>query len=144
MSDLFLIAHKVRSAPAFDIATRLPCPLCQAYESVTGAWCEPERQQADCDECDQLGFWWIISTSGHRAYPWHYWPWDELACDSRICTYEFDPIPIQFGQMPEGLVDHYIATAEPHPAGDPSAPSLAERLGLTKARAPTTPLVRRL
>lgn len=131
MSDLFLIAHKVRGEPAFDIASRLPCPLCQAYESVTGAWCEPERAQADCDECDRLGFWWIIPTSGHRAYPYNW------------AYYEFESLLPPGNEMPPDLPDHYIATARPSDASA-SAPSLAERLGLTRVRAPTTPLVRRL
>lgn len=44
-SELFLIAHKVRGEPAFDIATRV----------LIG---------------EEEG--WIIPTSGHRAYPyWH-------------------------------------------------------------------------
>ena len=42
MSDLYLILHKVRGEPAFDIATRLQI-------------------------ADEEG--WIIPTSGHRAYP---------------------------------------------------------------------------
>lgn len=44
MNELYLIAHKVRGEPAFDIAQRL----------LIG---------------DEKG--WIIPTSGHRAYP--YW-----------------------------------------------------------------------
>ena len=47
MSDLYLILHRVRGAPALDIASR-------------------------CDEMgtpDDPGPWWIIPTSGHRAYP---------------------------------------------------------------------------
>lgn len=44
MTELFLIAHKVRGEPAFDVAERLQIG-------------------------DELG--WIIPTSGHRAYP--YW-----------------------------------------------------------------------
>ena len=47
MSELYLIAHKVRGQPAFDIAERMP----------------------ELDEGDELG--WIIPTSGHRAHP--YW-----------------------------------------------------------------------
>lgn len=59
-----MIAHVVRGEPAFDVATRFRCPVC-----------EPIRQGLDhsspnCDECDN-GYWWIIPTSGHRAYP--YW-----------------------------------------------------------------------
>ena len=44
MNDLFLIAHKVRGEPAFDVAQRLQIG-------------------------DEEG--WIIPTSGHRAYPWY-------------------------------------------------------------------------
>lgn len=52
----FLIAHKVRGEPAFDIAIKMDCPECTA----------------GCPECDGLGYWWIIPTSGHRAHPyWH-------------------------------------------------------------------------
>ena len=48
MTELFLIAHKVRGEPAFDIAERMP----------------------ELDEGDELA--WIIPTSGHRAHPfWH-------------------------------------------------------------------------
>lgn len=49
--ELFLILHKVRGAPAFDIAIR-------------------------CDDMgtpEDPGPWWIIPTSGHRAYPYIYW-----------------------------------------------------------------------
>jgi hypothetical protein len=31
----------------------MECPLCSE----------------GCPECDHLGYWWIIPTSGHRAYP---------------------------------------------------------------------------
>ena len=51
MSDPYLILHKVRGQPAFDIAERLDL--------------DGERI-------------WIIPTSGHRAYPVHYWNLDDL------------------------------------------------------------------
>ena len=44
MSELFLILHKVRGEPAFDVAQKI----------MIG---------------DEEG--WIIPTSGHRAYPYH-------------------------------------------------------------------------
>ena len=53
MSDfdrLYLILHKVRGEPAFDVALRSKEML-----AVTG------------DE-------WIIPTSGHTAHPFKYWP----------------------------------------------------------------------
>ena len=60
---IFLIAHKVRGEPAFDIAEQMPVG-------------------------DEI--WWIIPTSGHRAYPfWH-----------RVLE---DQMP----EMPEGVPDHY-------------------------------------
>lgn len=51
MSELYLIAHKVRGEPAFDIAIQL---------DTEGTSTDPAP-------------WWIIPTSGHRARPyWHY------------------------------------------------------------------------
>jgi hypothetical protein len=67
---LFLIAHKVRGAPAFDIAER---------------W--PEGTPSD------PGPWWIVPTSGRRAYPW-------AASEIVDVTAEMPP-------MPDGLPDHY-------------------------------------
>lgn len=114
MTDLYLIAHKVHGAPAFDIAHRLPCPECSGM---------------GCLECDDLGYWWIVPTSGHRAYPYHYWPWDELACDSRRSLHEFTPVPIQFGSMPPNLPDHYTSVTSP----TIKPPSLLDRLNLRPA-----------
>jgi hypothetical protein len=53
MSELYLILHKVRGEPAFDIAQRM-----------------------DVDGDDEP--WWIIPTSGHRAYPIKYWVFEAL------------------------------------------------------------------
>lgn len=52
MSDTYLILHKVRGEPAFDIAERVTI--------------------ADEDA-------WIISTSGWRAYPLRWWLVEDLA-----------------------------------------------------------------
>jgi hypothetical protein len=94
MSELYLICHKVRGEPAFDIAERMICPECD----LTG-----------CSECDHLGYWWIIPTSGHRAYPW----WSEVL----VCPiYSIDPPP-----MPPDLPDHYRPKAEPKRTIDISA-----------------------
>jgi len=51
-TKLYLIAHKVRGEPAFDIAHQLQIG-------------------------EELG--WIIPTSGHRAYPYAEWPLNDLA-----------------------------------------------------------------
>lgn len=53
-SELYLILHKVRGEPAFDIATKLQIG-------------------------DEEG--WIIPTSGHRAYPWFHQPLHEIVQD---------------------------------------------------------------
>lgn len=70
ISNLYLIAHKVRGETALDIA-------------------EP-MEMAD-------GTWWIIPTSGHRAYP--YWT-------QRLATILNDDI----GDPPQDLRDHYQIT----------------------------------
>lgn len=51
MNELYLILHKVRGEPTFDIATPLPIG-------------------------EEEG--WIIPTSGHRAYPWFSQPLHEI------------------------------------------------------------------
>ena len=90
--DLYLILHKVRGEPAFDIATR----------SEEGTASDP-------------GPWWIIPTSGHRAYPYRYWRWSDLYSGSDIdCPkpeYVFNNV-----DPPEGLPDHYSVNAPRDPA----------------------------
>src|SRR5678815_4364024 len=63
MTESFLILHKVRGEPAFDVATQLRCPLCDDGERPG------DRTPRACQECRATGYWWIIPTSGHRAYP---------------------------------------------------------------------------
>lgn len=107
MNELWLIAHKVSGEPAFDVATQMDCPECM----------DAAGTNYGCVECDNLGYWWIIPTSGHRAYP--YWAvalnniddrhelslecWRDLGNDS-----EYWP-----PEMPSGLQDHYHATPAP-------------------------------
>lgn len=109
MNELFLIAHKVRGEPAFDVATKIECPEC------------PEgTDEGFCAECDNTGFWWIIPTSGHRAYP-----------------YAVDQIMFDAGPMPIDLPDHYPTRAEPQR-------SLIDLLGIkAKPQAPSAPIKRR-
>lgn len=68
----YLIAHKVRGERALDIAIKM--------------------EMAD-------GPWWIIPTSGHRAYPY----WTYLLSD--LFAYE------NVGQPPLDLRDHYAQPA---------------------------------
>ena len=127
MSELYLIAHRVRGQPAFDVATRMECPLCtQEDGDIPG-----------CYECDDLGYWWIIPTSGHRAHP--YWS-KSIAHVSREATFCYcepgeDPF-VMIDPMPLSLPDHYPTRSTP-------TISLAEALGLTKPR-PLPPIIRRI
>ena len=68
MSELYLIAHKVRGEAAFDVAIK-------------------------------MGDWWIIPTSGHRAYPWAY--------------FDIDAEMYAAGPMPTDLPDHYPGAKAP-------------------------------
>ena len=71
MSELYLIAHKVRGEPALDIAIKM--------EMVDGCW-------------------WIIPTSGHRAFPY----WHKLLGDWQPAE-----------PMPADLPDHYPGARAP-------------------------------
>lgn len=106
MSELWLIAHKVRGEAAFDIATQMECPLCAGHGHDLDGYCH---------ECDGERFWWIIPTSGHRAYP--YWSYMLVRVMSAIMLVDLPP-----SAMPDGLPDHYPHNAEPKkPAIDISA-----------------------
>lgn len=133
MTNLFLIAHKVRSEPAFDIAIQLPCVLCQVYENTTGQMVESDHRiaQEDCIECDGLGYWWIIPTSGHRAYPSDYTALDLLYDSNNENVLNQMKLPIT-------EPDHYPTRAAP-------TVSLIDALGLRKPKveAPSTPIARR-
>ena len=102
MSELYLIAHKVRGAPAFDIAERMP----------------------ELDEGDELG--WIIPTSGHRAHP--YWHHElEFAFVNAIHENCFEAAP----PMPTDWPDHYPTAAEPRGAAT-AGHGLLARLGMLR------------
>lgn len=121
MSELYLICHLVRSEPAFDIATRMRCPLCQGVgghkvpDFETGV--VSDYDGSPCHECDGEGYWWIIPTSGHRAYP--YW-FNELNQGFSVEDI-LSEIPI-----PASLPDHYTTYAAPRTG---LITNLAERLG---------------
>lgn len=118
MTDLYLIAHKVRGEPAFDIATRMTCPECHG---------QCDGNYIACNECDSLGYWWIIPTSGHRAYPYGWQPFGEGGLE----------IAPGFNKpMPDNWPDHYPSRSTP-------TISLTEALGLNKPK-PQAPIVRRI
>lgn len=86
MSELFLIAHKVRGEATFDIAERMQCPHCSE----------------GCVECDALGYWWIIGTSGHRAYPYWNHELDDLSPEAMKGGFA-----AILPKMPPNWPDHY-------------------------------------
>lgn len=124
MSELYLIAHKVRGEPAFDVAIQMDCPLC-----MDEAGCN-----FGCAECDNAGYWWIIPTSGHRAYPW----WSKtIAHVSREATFCYcepgeDPFAM-IDPMPDDAIDHYITRNEPR-----------QTIDLSALMKPSTPIRRRV
>lgn len=109
MSDLFLILHKVRGEPAFDIATR-------------------------CDEIgteEDPGPWWIIPTSGHRAYPTDWWDLDET-CIMTMDKYSerYHNIQELISPIPHNWPDHYRARTSPITHLRDAGASLLAALGL--------------
>jgi hypothetical protein len=76
MSQPHLILHKVRGAPAFDVA-------------------EPFTTE-DGEEM------WIVSTSGHRAYPYYN---IEVAQLGECIGFEFEQLDVP--DMPDPWPDHY-------------------------------------
>jgi len=120
VTDLYLIAHKVRGEPAFDIATHLTCPKCEATDD-------------HCSACDGAGHWWIVPTSGHRAFPY----WDcplNVAIDWPLMQIHGRGIP----DVPlDTIRDHYAVERD-------IAVDLVKVLGLIhKPLAPLAPLKRR-
>lgn len=129
MTDLYLIAHKVSGEPAFDVACQIDCPECSAFVDY------------NCSECDSLGYWWIISTSGHRAYPWWHLPLNITDFDEGmrlVMDHNPDKLTWTIFPMPPDLPDHYTTTYDPTPRR-----SLVDLLNL-RPKPSTTPFPRRL
>lgn len=140
MTDLFLIAHKARSEPAFDIACQMICPECDGDGKLSNGIIDITGDDGviSCHECDGLGYWWIIPTSGHRAYP--YW---NVAINMTGNTLYINQdwvasVLFEIPELPSGLPDHYPTRAAP-------TISLIDTLGLRKPKAqvPTVPVARR-
>lgn len=104
MADPYLIAHKVCGQPAFDVAIRMKCPECGG----NGGTFDGSTLLLTCHECDGLGFWWIIPTSGHRAYPWYAVPYGRLMM---LVELAIGAVPEYIDRlmppMPIDLPDHY-------------------------------------
>src|SRR3990167_1942033 len=92
MGEPYIIAHKVRGEPAFDVAEQM-----QVGEEL----------------------WWIIPTSGHRAYPYYSLALRELWVDSFIDYGENGKRPfhatleILVPLMPLDHLDHYACNNAP-------------------------------
>jgi hypothetical protein len=129
-ADPYLIAHRVRNEPAFDVAMQMQCPECggKQDEPANANW----EHQYECHECDSLGYWWIIPTSGHRAYPW--WHCDLIYSPDGYEERLHNCVP----PMPPSTPDHY-----PHRSHVTPTISLAEALGLNKPK-PQSPIIRRI
>jgi len=134
----YLIAHKVRGEPAFDVAIHMVCPECEGNGKIEH---EGTFEAEDCSECDQLGYWWIIPTSGHRAYAWRWWPLSSLRYQSQAEVQDWDDVvqpmdEIQNG-MPDHLPDHYPTRTEPKI-------NLAEALGIGASKPKPSNFKRRI
>lgn len=119
MSEPFLILHKVRGEPAFDIATQMECPICQGQTYKAPSYGDDsESLEQGCDECNHDGFWWIIPTSGHRAYPVLLIKLEDLYYDSMRSPHIIDPLPLEqlFAECSiHDLPDHYPSKSSPPP-----------------------------
>lgn len=141
MTTPFLIAHLVRGQPAFDIAEQMECPICKGDYDID------RDEESMCADCDDTGYWWIIPTSGHRAYPyWHKTLYEHYVCllpDGNLAWSE------QREATVDGFIDAPLPNWPDHYAINNralrSAPtsSLADRLGLN-LRQPSAPIRRRV
>lgn len=127
-SESFLIAHKVRGEPAFDVAVRFKCPIC---EPIRQGLDPAERGSVHCNECDEGQHWWIVPTSGHRAYPYWWIALKELP-DLELLFLHAAPLDPRH-TMPAGLRDHYETTAAP---GKGKVGDLFSKLGFQRSAAP--------
>lgn len=120
MCEPYLILHKVHGAPAFDIAER----------------------NDDMGTPSDPGPWWIIPTSGHRAYPYQWWELDELDV-MYIDKYSerWEPVTNCKAIMPDGWPDHYQASQARSRLAT-AASDILSLMGIGKAK-PQAPVKRR-
>jgi len=102
-SPLYLIAHSVRGEAAFDVALQMECPHCQGNSNKG-------RDPYVCFDCEDLGYWWIIPTSGHRAFPYWSVGINDMS-ESGVVTYSIGTdksvVYLNPPPMPPGWPDHY-------------------------------------
>jgi len=110
MTDLYLILHKVRGEPAFDIAQKI----------IIGS---------------EEG--WIVPTSGHRAYPAAAWPLSELEGDLGRGFFEAvynRPDNVMASDKWDDHPDHFGSRREETGAMEELARSALLRRGLLKTK----------
>lgn len=112
MTEYYLIAHKVRGEPAFDIAVKMEVEINDSIEE-----------------------WWLIPTSGHRAYPYWSVPLSEWLFDL-VGDYTLP-------SMPPDWPDHYSVSAAPKGQGQITASQLGKLLNLGRYAKPEGPPLRR-
>lgn len=91
---LYLILHKVRGEPTFDIASPITIGLEKA---------------------------WIIPTSGHRCYPYKKWRLEDLTDTSDINSNGVHDAPWIHDTVPADWPDHYANQGPKAPAPPPQA-----------------------
>lgn len=91
MTEPYLIFHKVRGEPTFDVAIRL------------------DQSSVNSDE-----EWWIIPASGHRAYPCWTRKLDDLYSPPDEGTLSVREL-VGTDEVPADLRDHYVASEPPRP-----------------------------
>lgn len=115
MTIPYLILHKVRGEPAFDIAIK----LCGGDRP-----CQPNCGQWDGEACAAEDDW-IIPTSGHKAHP--IW-FSEIAYDGIHLISIIDTI---MPKMPPDWPDHYACNNKPAKAEKSFTSTILDKLGLT-------------
>jgi hypothetical protein len=125
-----LILHKVRGEPAFDIGSKFPCPVCEGARQGLD---HGQDYAGNCGSCDD-GYWWIVPTSGHRAYPYQVWNLEDLQDTSDINQFGNHIAPIQYmNAVPADWPDHY------EPEGEAPKPDF----NIMSIIAPLLPKIRR-